>query len=236
MSNEPEGVQSGDPKPMQLPAGSTPTDWTREEITVGRQGQEDASGHEGNKMADDMTDSDGDRLPRTFKMRRREYLLSEAPQYLRDAFSVGRILPIEEMTTNGMTLHGVRYRIYRDAAARETAKGIGIDELDKAKMENPSHPVDPGNPPADERPAGFYAHEIVREFARLKNLDRVTWWPLLLSEAQAQVLEHLIDLQGTFAVRPTAAQMLDTSLAVAGDGKVSDEQFKSMLEALRSKR
>jgi len=189
-------------------------------------------------MADDMNNSGGERfprLPRTFKMRRREFLLSEAPQYLLDAFSVGCILPIEEMSTHGMTLNGVRYRIYRDAAAREKVKRGGIDELDEAKMEDPSGPVDPGNPPADERPAEFYAHEIVREFARLKNLDRVSWWPLLLSEAQAQVLQRLIDLQETFAVRPTAAQMLDTSLALAGAGAVSDEQFAQMLETLRSK-
>src|SRR5208282_493033 len=117
----------------------------------------------------------------------------------------------------------------------EKAKRNGIDELDKAKMEDPSVRVDPGNPPADERPAGFYAHEIVREFAWRKNLDRVSWWPLLLSEAQAQVLQHLIDLQGTFAVRPTAAQMVDAAMALAGDGGVTNEQFELMLEALRSR-
>src|SRR5208282_4141276 len=111
---------------------------------------------EGNKMADGMNNSDGERfprLPRTFKMRRREYLLSEAPQYLRDAYNAQSSVPIEEMLSGGMTLNGVRYRIYLDAAAREKAKRNGIDEHDKLSMENPSDPVDPRNPPADERPA-----------------------------------------------------------------------------------
>ncbi len=116
----------------------------------------------------DMANSDGEiipSLPPNFKMRRREYLLSEAPQYLRDAFNASCIIPIEALPTNGMTLNGVRYRIYRDAVAREVAKANGIDMLDKLRMENPSDPVDPTDPPADGRPGEFYGHEIVREFA-----------------------------------------------------------------------
>jgi len=139
------------------------------------------------------------------------------------------------MFTSGMTLNGVRYRIYRDAAAREQAKANGIDALDRFKMENPSETAGPDNPPAEERPAEFYDHEIVRELARRLDLDRVSWWPLLLSEAQAQILEHLIDLQETYAVRPTAAQMVDAAVALGDDGAATSEQFDLMLEALRSK-
>lgn len=191
----------------------------------------------GNEVADGMT-SGGARLPRLpqgFQMGRLEYLLSEAPHYLREAFNAGCIIPIEAMLTNGMTLKGVSYWIYRDAAAREQAKANGIEALDQVKAENPSEPADPDNPPAEERPAEFCGHEIVPELARRLNLDRVSWWPLLLLETQAQILEHLIDLQETYAVRPTAAQMVDAALALADNGAATSEQFDLMLEAMRSK-
>jgi len=187
----------------------------------------------------DMANSDGEKLPkipRNFEMRRREYLLSEAPQYLFDAFNASSVIPIEGTLTNGMTLNGVRYRIYRDAAAREEAKRNGIDEWDAYNMENPSVPVDPDDPPADERSPEFYKHEIVQEFARRWYQPSVSWWPLLLSEAQALILEHLIERQEDYAVRPTAAQMVDAAVAFASQNEtVSDERFEIMIEALRSK-
>ena len=165
---------------------------------------------------------------------RREYLLSEAPRYLRDAYAAMRPFPsLDALSTAGFTLNCVGYRIYRDAAARENAKKNGIDEWDAYKIANPSIPVAPNGPPAEERPTEFYANEIVQEFARRWNTEGVSWWPLLLPEGQAVVLEHLIEQRETYALRPTARQLVDAALAL--DGKATNEQFDLMLEALRSK-
>lgn len=64
----------------------------------------------------------------------------------------------------------------------------------------------------------------------------MTWWPLLFSEAQAQTLEYLIERQGDYTLRPTAAQIVDAALALAyPDDMATDEQLDIMIEALRSK-